>query len=207
SFLCPIPHPREVSAGRGDMVIEIFDEDFGEASDFLGQVVVSGRQLLSFHRKGTYRDAEVLKEEAFLETKPAAEVRDQWIVQGVLVYSIEGVDPGDEAVTDIVTGKNERRRNLQRTKFLQLEVRIMEAHGLAKADRFSVSHPYVALYVNGDKQLGRTRAIDLTLDPVWKDPEERIVVPVGLDDTVDCLLTLELWDEDDLNQGDFLGQV
>lgn len=56
-------------------------------------------------------------------------------------------------------------------------------------------------------QLGRTRTIALSLDPVWTNPEERFVVAVGLEDAAKCDLTLEVWDEDDLGQGDFLGQV
>lgn len=56
-------------------------------------------------------------------------------------------------------------------------------------------------------QLGRTRTIALTLEPVWTDPEERFVVAVGFEEAVKCDLTLEVWDDDDLGQGDFLGQV
>ena len=33
-----IPHPREASFGGGGVTIEVFDEDFGEPIDFLGQV-------------------------------------------------------------------------------------------------------------------------------------------------------------------------
>lgn len=56
-------------------------------------------------------------------------------------------------------------------------------------------------------QLGRTRTIALSLEPVWTNPQERFVVAVGLEDAARCDLTLEVWDEDDLGQGDFLGQV
>lgn len=56
-------------------------------------------------------------------------------------------------------------------------------------------------------QLGHTRTIPLSLNPVWTNPEERFVVAVGLEDAAKCDLTLEVWDEDDLGQGDFLGQV
>lgn len=46
-----------------------------------------------------------------------------------------------------------------------------------------------------------------SLEPVWMDPEERFVVAVGRDEAVTCDITLEVWDDDDLGQGDFLGQV
>lgn len=56
-------------------------------------------------------------------------------------------------------------------------------------------------------QLGRTRTIPLSLEPVWTNPEERFVVAVGFEDAAKCDLTLEVWDDDHLGQGDFLGQV
>ncbi|CAM9268105.1 unnamed protein product, partial [Discosporangium mesarthrocarpum] len=225
SFIFPIPHPREVSSGRGDLVVEVFDEDLGQASDFLGQVVVSGSALLKLHSVGTYRGADAVKAEVPLQRKPPDEVplKDQWLVQGTLAYTIEGVDSGDERPSDreaVVNGKDDHGiigpkkggegggvAISNNSQYRHLEVRIMEAHGLAKADRFGLSDPYVEVYVNGDRKMGRTRTIALTLDPVWSDPEERFVVPVGLDDHTDCELTLDVWDEDDLDQGDFLGQV
>lgn len=38
SFLLTIPHPREACSGEGGVTIEVYDEDFGNPSDFLGQV-------------------------------------------------------------------------------------------------------------------------------------------------------------------------
>lgn len=38
SFLLTIPHPREAAFGGGGVVLEVFDEDFGDPNDFLGQV-------------------------------------------------------------------------------------------------------------------------------------------------------------------------
>lgn len=56
-------------------------------------------------------------------------------------------------------------------------------------------------------QLGRTRTIPLSLEPVWADPEERFVLAVGFEDAAKCDITLQVWDEDALGEGDFLGQV
>lgn len=41
SFLLSIPHPRETCLGGGGVTVEIFDEDFGDPSDFLGQVCLA----------------------------------------------------------------------------------------------------------------------------------------------------------------------
>ena len=46
-----------------------------------------------------------------------------------------------------------------------------------------------------------------SLEPAWTDPEERFVVAVGLEKAARSDLTLEVWDEDNLGKGDFLGQV
>ena len=42
---------------------------------------------------------------------------------------------------------------------------------------------------------------------MWTNPEERFVVSVGFEDAAKCDLTLEVWDDDHLGRGDFLGQV
>lgn len=164
--------------GVGGVVIEVFDEDFGEPNDFLGQVVVSGDDLLRFHSMGTFKGSDAGNRETSLEKKPNHEVRldscrsvalsmswrmrygclrvvcsifvlwvlnrhvldavveiylrrwsfafdvlewdprdgsgiphrpnnqvpltDQWLVQGVLHYRLEGVDKGDERALDFV---------------------------------------------------------------------------------------------------------
>lgn len=152
-------------------------------------------------------------------------------------------------------------KSWQSSQYRRLEIRVIEARGLAKADRFGLSDPYVIIRANGKTQvqdaaacgtflgtrfnayrhiarwrasllsktiarasfgnsgmplsersssvaqLGRTRTIALTLEPVWTDPEERFVVAVGFEEVVKCDLTLEVWDDDDLGHGDFLGQV
>lgn len=51
SFLLTIPHPREASLGQGGVIIEVFDEDFGDPNDFLGQVCCS----LPIHSSGRVR--------------------------------------------------------------------------------------------------------------------------------------------------------
>lgn len=56
-------------------------------------------------------------------------------------------------------------------------------------------------------QLGRTRTVQSSLEHVWTNPEERFVVAIGLDETANNDLTLEVWDEDISGKGDFLGQV
>ncbi|CAM9193761.1 unnamed protein product [Scytosiphon promiscuus] len=222
SFLLTIPHPREASFGGGGVVLEVFDEDFGDPNDFLGQVVISGNDLLRFHSPGTFKGTEAQSMQVKLQAKPEIPLSEQWLVQGEVLYRLEGVDRGEEEETDFVVvdlprilNKSSKLENttarksvvLQSSQYRRLEIRVIEARGLAKADRFGLSDPYVVIRANGNTQLGRTRTIALSLEPVWTNPDERFVVAVGLEDAARCDLTLEVWDDDDLGQGDFLGQV
>ncbi|CAN0009538.1 unnamed protein product, partial [Choristocarpus tenellus] len=59
-----------------------------------------------------------------------------------------------------------------------LEVVVTRASGLAKADHWGKFDPYVVLIVNG-KEVGRTRVLSKTLEPIWSDPEEIFEVKVS----------------------------
>ncbi|CAM9127974.1 unnamed protein product, partial [Hapterophycus canaliculatus] len=222
SFLLAIPHPREASFGGGGVVLEVFDEDFGDPNDFLGQVIISGNDLLRFHSPGTFKGAEAQNRQTTLQAKSELPLSEQWLVQGELFYRLEGVDRGEEEEADVIVADLPRVLDgssksgnttsgksvaLQSSQYRRLEIRVIEARGLAKADRFGLSDPYVVIRANGNAELGRTRTIALSLEPVWTNPDERFVVAVGLENAAKCNLTLEVWDDDDLGQGDFLGQV
>eukprot|EP00752_Nemacystus_decipiens_P007665 g6853.t1 len=222
SFLLTIPHPREAAFGGGGIVLEVFDEDFGDPNEFLGQVTITGEELLHFHSPGTFKGSDAQNRQASLQKKPEVPQSDQWLVQGDLLYRLEGVDNGDEESEDFVVvdlprildrslqsveQREEASVPPQSSQYRRIEIRVMEARGLAKADRFGLSDPYVVIYANGQTELGRTRTIRLSLEPMWTNPEERFVVAVGFEDAAKCDLTLEVWDDDHLRQGDFLGQV
>lgn len=42
---------------------------------------------------------------------------------------------------------------MQSSQYRRLEIRVWEAHGLAKADKFGPSDPYVVIRANGEKQV------------------------------------------------------
>jgi len=93
----------------------------------------------------------------------------------------------------------------------RVKVVIFQCAGLEKADKSifggtGASDPFVVIKYN-DKEIGRTPTIQESCDPVWSTKNE-FVVEVGEDD--DALLKqleVEVWDEDLLSKGDFLGQV
>ncbi|CAM9797306.1 unnamed protein product, partial [Phaeothamnion confervicola] len=58
-----------------------------------------------------------------------------------------------------------------------LEIWVLSARGLRRADFFRSSDPYCVLRVAG-VPIGRTRTVRNTIDPVWTTPEERFIIPV-----------------------------
>jgi Ca2+-dependent lipid-binding protein len=76
--------------------------------------------------------------------------------------------------------------------------------GLAKADEFGLSDPFVIVKWNGD-EIGKTTVIQDNLDPVWKDL--KFELRIGSINPFDCSLFLEVWDQDLIGRGDFLGCV
>lgn len=49
-------------------------------------------------------------------------------------------------------------KSSQSSQYRRLEIRVIEARGLAKADRFGLSDPYVIIRANGQTQVQDTAA-------------------------------------------------
>ena len=103
---------------------------------------------------------------------------------------------------------------------LFLTVRVFDAKDLARADAVGNSDPYVRLLWNG-KEVGRTKAVDNTLNPVWNYEKERFTMPMGNNGPDDQgkipedTLVVQVFDKDanaslllgGSPNGSFLGQV
>lgn len=81
---------------------------------------------------------------------------------------------------------------------------IHAAKGLANADLFGKSDPFVRILWNG-VEVGTTTTIDDTLDPIWNEEFTLSTAPgQGIEC---CVLEMEVYDRDDLKEGDFLGSL
>lgn len=76
----------------------------------------------------------------------------------------------------------------------QVSVTVVSAKGLARADVFGKSDPFVIVFLNR-RELGRTRPMFKTLDPCWTDPKETFPVRLA-GDQARCKLVVQVWDED-----------
>jgi Ca2+-dependent lipid-binding protein len=85
----------------------------------------------------------------------------------------------------------------------KLKLQVLRAAGLAKADFFGKSDPFCIVKWKG-QEVGRTKVIQKTLDPVWENENFDIEMAADLGSSE---LTLEVWDMDQVGVGDFLGQV
>lgn len=84
-----------------------------------------------------------------------------------------------------------------------LVLHIDKASGLAAADRWGKSDPYVDVQFNG-VVLGNTQIIWKTLEPQWDERRQLPPLRMGAQNR----LTLDVYDKDDgVARGDFLGQV
>ncbi|CAM9159745.1 unnamed protein product, partial [Sphacelaria rigidula] len=71
---------------------------------------------------------------------------------------------------------------------------ILSATGLAKADVIGLSDPYAVVLVNRH-EIGRTRTLLRTRNPVWSEPKETF--PLRLSGRTDGhKVVVQLWDQD-----------
>jgi hypothetical protein len=79
---------------------------------------------------------------------------------------------------------------------------VVSAKGLANADTFGKSDPFVKVWFNGRK-LGLTKVIQDTLNPVWN---EYFDFTIAMSQTIEsCYLEFEIYDEDNQQESEFLG--
>ena len=76
--------------------------------------------------------------------------------------------------------------------------------GLAKADDYGLADPFVIVFWN-DVEVTQTSVQKNNLDPAWLDLS--IELRLGSLSVHDCVLALEVWDQDFLGRGDFWGRV
>lgn len=75
-----------------------------------------------------------------------------------------------------------------------MSLTIVSASGLAKADTFGSADPYAMVLVNS-REIGHTRTLYKTQNPVWSAPAETLPLRV-VGSTNDCDVVVQLWDED-----------
>ncbi|CAN0024574.1 unnamed protein product, partial [Choristocarpus tenellus] len=71
---------------------------------------------------------------------------------------------------------------------------VCSASGLAKADVFGSSDPFAVVIVN-KREIGRTRTLFKTREPVWDEPQETFTLNL-VGDKTRSRVAVELWDED-----------
>lgn len=78
--------------------------------------------------------------------------------------------------------------------FFQALLTVLSAKGLAKADLCGNSDPFAVVLLNR-QEIGRTRTMFKTNNPVWSNPRETFPVRVRGNKTR-CSIVVQLWDED-----------
>lgn len=76
----------------------------------------------------------------------------------------------------------------------QVSLTILSATGLYKADVIGSSDPYAVVLVNR-REIGRTRTLFKTQNPVWSDPKEIFPLRVS-GNPYNYQVMVQLWDED-----------
>lgn len=85
---------------------------------------------------------------------------------------------------------------LRRPKIcLQVLLSVLSATGLAKTRWFGKAAPYAVVLVNRH-EIGRTRTIFKTQNPIWDEPRETFAVRVTGKGGEDCHVAVQLFDEE-----------
>ncbi|CAH1765723.1 5117_t:CDS:10, partial [Entrophospora sp. SA101] len=80
-----------------------------------------------------------------------------------------------------------------------LELKIISAKKLRNVERFGTSDPYVKLTILGQAELGRTKVIDDSLDPVWDETHYLVLK------TLSEVLKFEIYDANEFTADKLLG--
>ena len=86
---------------------------------------------------------------------------------------------------------------------VSIRLSTISIRGLAKADDYGLADPFVILFWNGE-ELTQTSVQKNNLDPTWTD----LGIELRLDgkSPEECHLAMDVWDQDFLGRGDFLGR-
>jgi len=194
----------------GSLCIEVWDMDRLGVGDFLGQALIRGADLT--HACGPHR-------QQGLKPKGGQDAQASALIKGNLFFSLklsevnEDTQEFDVATVDVkeptaqeVKNEDEAATEKDTPVFPTLLLQVHKAEGLSKADLFGKSDPFCILKWR-QKEIGRTKVIYKTLDPVWDG--ERFEIQMDEDPKSDapCELVIEVWDMDAVGVGDFLGEV
>ena len=226
-FIMPLPFDKEYLKMTGklqkvymldlELRVEVWsqgkvrspDDEDGVNDKFLGQVTLVGKDL---KRMPMYYYPFDLKPRT-----TSSDPREAMFVQGTIGVGLELEEMEVEmpVVYDDVDEGAEANRGKSRmsgfggesiTELLsgaKLLMHVVEAWGLAKADTFGKSDPMCIIKWGGE-EVGRTKAIDNTMEPVWDDEKFTLVYgKVGSTPILD----VECYDMDMMGPGDFLGMV
>jgi len=184
--------------------VEVWDADLIGPGDFLGRVIITGKALLTKlnGKAATYR----------LGPKDGLSAKALKLVQGKLKLRCSAVPCASSSKSSPEASELQKRAGNHETNLRRLEV--VAARGLAKADAFGgKSDPYCVVRWEG-KEVHRTKTIKKELNPKWTNETAELPVEAWRrDDDDECentserVLVVEVWDEDFLRSGDFLGQV
>jgi Ca2+-dependent lipid-binding protein len=84
----------------------------------------------------------------------------------------------------------------------ELNLRLVEARGVPKADIFGKSDPFCVISVTSTRQIFRTKVIQNTLNPVWNDEFQ-----IGLANPETDIFQITVKDSDDASDDDPLGRI
>ena len=165
------------------LTIDVYDYNRLKAGVFLGSVELRGAELHDF-AAGTG----VTRRWFTLGTTKRLKAKDQDKAQGRVQLMLAPRSASD----DTASAK-------------EIDVEVCAARGLAKADMFGSSDPFVKVRWN-NKQAGKTTVVRNSLNPTWKDQVFTLKIPPSMK-LAECELYLEIWDWNIAGSTDFLGGI
>ena len=169
--------------------VAVFDMDTLGPGDFLGQVIVP--PTIYLHRK---------RVDLALNIDPKIPESKNKLVGGriVLKFALKDVNDDHEGKSFVFSPE----RTLMSVNLL--DVSILGATNLMKADRFGLSDPYVEVFW-GNESIGKTPSRQNTLNPKWHG--QSFTVNLSNSGARVRELVLQVWDQDFFTSGTFMGEV
>lgn len=204
--------------------IDVRDE---HSNYFLGCYTLTGSELEKFFKSSNYDESQIADKLALpklsvscsypLTTSILLPAKEQLLVGGVVTIAnypvVEVVEVVDEEQVDndviaevaVTASSGEVDVDDIELRESKWNLRIHNATGLAKANTFGLSDPYVVVYWC-DHKYGSTDTLSDTLDPVWDGESFILTKPFGTK-LCDCSLYLEVYNYNNMVSDKFLGSM
>ena len=176
-----LPEGAPPNFGKEKLILEVWDMDIAGKGGFLGRIGIERDKLddPDFYNKP--------------QTFPLGRCPE------LPQSHMKAVKEGSTVTVRFTPTDYEAERHPKKKMFLN----VIEAWGLAKADRFGNSDPFAVIKIN-KKTVLKTKVVNDVVTPLW---DERVAIELPRNELDFTEIEIDVYDADALSFGDFLGMI